>query len=38
MSYINKEHLSCYLSKSDKEDKVTEIKKWQEEEMLWIEQ
>ena len=38
LSYINEEHLSCYLapSKNDNEDKISEIKKMREEEEAWL--
>lgn len=40
LSYVNEEHISCYLAKRNEgdEDKIAEINKWKEEEMLWIEQ
>lgn len=36
LCYINEEHLSCYLapSKNDNEDKMSEIKKWRDNEMI----
>lgn len=38
LSYINEEHLSCYLapSKNDNEDKISEIKKMRDEEEAWL--
>lgn len=38
LSYVNKEHLSCYLaSKNDGgEDKMEEIKSWEKEEKGWL--
>ena len=39
LSYINEEHLSCYLApkKEGEEDKMSEIKSWKEEEGTWME-
>lgn len=39
LSYINKEHLSCYLSKDENggEDRMAVIKSWENEELNWIE-
>ena len=38
LSYINEEHLTCYLasSKNDEEDKMAAINKWKEEETTWM--
>ena len=38
LSYINKEHLTCYLApkKEGEEDKMAEIDNWKEEEATWI--
>lgn len=38
LSYINKEHLSCYLGKYNEsdEDRMAEIEKWKSEESNWI--
>ncbi len=38
LSYINKEHLSCYLGKDKDgdEDKMAEIEKWKSEEANWL--
>lgn len=36
LSYVNEEHLSCYLapSKTEPEDKMSEIKKWRDDEQI----
>ena len=37
LSYINREHLSCYLEKMDGEkDKMSVINSWKEEEATWL--
>lgn len=38
LSYVNEEHLSCYLAKKDDgdEDKMAVIKSWQSEEAYWV--
>lgn len=38
LSYINKEHLSCYLGKNKAadEDRMAEIEKWKSEEANWL--
>lgn len=38
LSYVNEEHLSCYLAKKNDgdEDKLSEINKWKEEDANWI--
>lgn len=38
LSYINEEHMSCYLApkKDGEEDKMSEIKSWQKEEETWL--
>lgn len=39
LSYINKEHLSCYLGKDDNsgEDRMAVIESWENEELNWME-
>ena len=38
LSYINEEHLSCYLAKKEDgdEDRMAEIKSWETEEAVWM--
>lgn len=36
LSYLNKEHLSCYLGTMDGEDKMAVINSWKEEEATWL--
>ncbi len=38
LSYVNKEHLSCYLApqNADDEDRMAEIKKWEKDEEDWV--
>lgn len=38
LSYVNEEHLSCYLSKKEdgEEDRMAEIKSWATEEAVWM--
>lgn len=38
LSYVNEEHLSCYLAKKEDrdEDRMAEIKSWETEEAVWM--